>query len=107
MCINVKIIGVNVIDIKEGEELTLRDIYDRMERYYRTEDARAILDQEENDDLLWDKDGNYISDEQYTALCEEVAEVATRGLEKNDSYWDRYWDAFNCAVIEVRRQNNM
>lgn len=100
----IKITGENPIDLKENEELTVRDIYERMNRYYAIEDAKVRIAQEECDELFLDENNNDISEEEAEVIYEDIADTAMRILEKSDSFWDTYWWAFDEAVDELLRK---
>ena len=103
---NIKITGENVIEIKEGEETTLREIYEKMKRFYAIEDAKMRLAQEECDELFKDENDNFISDEAAEVVYEDVADISMRTLEKSDTYWDAYWAAYDYAIDELLRKKS-
>lgn len=102
----IKITGENVIGLKENEEVTVREIYERMKRFYAIEDARMRLAQEECDDLFRDENDNDISEEAAEVVYEDVADMAMRTLEKSDSFWDAYWTAYDYAIDELLEKKN-
>lgn len=102
----IKITGENPINLKENEEVTTRDIYERMKRFYAIEDAKMRIAQEECDELFLDKNNNDISEEAAEVVYEDVADTAMRILEKSDSLWDAYWTAFDEAINELLRKKN-
>lgn len=102
----IKITGENVIGLKENEEVTVREIYERMKRFYAIEDARMRLAQEECDDLFLDENDNDISEEAAEVVYEEVADMAMRTLEKSDPFWDAYWTAYDYAIDELLAKKN-
>lgn len=104
MSINIKISGENVINLRENEEITLWDIYNRMERHFRICDAKDQLSQDAT--LCLDDEDNEISDEEFEALAEEVADKASRNLEKNDGYWDYFWGAFDEAIRSIKEERS-
>lgn len=103
---NIKITGENVIGLKENEEVSVREIYERMKRFYAIEDAKMRLTQEECDNLFRDENDNDISEEAAKVVYEEVADMAMRTLEKSDSFWDSYWAAFDYAINELHKKKS-
>ena len=75
--------------IRDGKEIKLtwqeiREAYELMRYEYFKEDVVARADQM----------GKALSDKD----IEEVAKIASRGIEHNDSHWESYWMTIEYAI---------